>query len=301
MNSKIASILLMSLVLFFSTAEGQQLNPSETQFFINPYLANPALAGMNKNELIVNTAFRSQMENVPGSPKTLAFTADYRTANNVGIGLNFNSQQAGLLKQTNFLMSYAYHIPMTDEDDETLHLGFSMGFSKDILDYNSLIGDAGDPVVIGYNGRVMNWTVDAGAAYSLNGFCVQLAAPNLNRTMNKKNDYMADYPIFYAAVNYELPINESFTINPKIAFRGIQNYNNILDLGLQVKFKEPFGLSAMYHSNQSFSLGASYTYEKQWQLLCLYNTPTKSLKGLQNGIFEIGLRFRFESVGISNY
>jgi hypothetical protein len=174
-----------------------------------------------------------------------------------------------------------------------------MGFSKDILDYNSMVGDAGDPIVIGYNGRIMNWNVDAGAAYMKNGFCVQLAAPNLNRTMNKKKDFMADYPIFYAAVNYEMAINESITLNPKIAFRGIQNYNNILDVGLQVQFKEPLGLSAMYHSNQSYSIGAAYTYQKQWQVLCLYNTPTQSLKGLQNGIFEMGLRFRFESVGNS--
>jgi type IX secretion system PorP/SprF family membrane protein len=301
MSSYLRTGLLLTICMFFlcRSLNAQQLNPSETQFFINPYLANPSLAGMIKNELIVNTAFRSQMENLPGSPKTLAFTADYRSSNNVGLGLNFNSQQAGLLKQTNLLLSYAYHIPMTEEDNEYLHLGFSMGFSKDILDYNSMVGDIGDPIVIGYNGRTMNWNVDAGIAYMKNGFCVQLAAPNLNRTMNKKHDFMADYPIYYAAVNYEMAISESITLNPKIAFRGIQNYNNILDLGLQVQFKEPFGLSTMYHSNQSYSIGASYTYQKQWELLCLYNTPTQSLKGLQNGIFEIGLRFRFESVGIS--
>jgi type IX secretion system PorP/SprF family membrane protein len=234
---------------------------------------------------------------MPGSPKTLAFTADYRNSNSVGLGINFNSQQAGLLKQTNFLLSYAYHIPLSDEEEEYIHLGFSLGFSKVLLDYASLIGDAGDPTMIGYTGRVMNWNVDAGVAYSKYGFCIQLAAPNLNRSMNKKTDNVADYPTFYAAMNYEMPISESIKINPKIAYRGIQNYNNILDLGLQVQFKDPFGLSAMYHSDQSFSAGATYTYERQWQILCLYNTPSKSLKALQGGIFELGLRFRFEGVG----
>lgn len=297
-KSILGSICLVLLIA--EPAVAQQLNPSETQFFINPYLANPAMAGMKPQELIINSAYRSQWDKVPGSPKTIAFTADYRSPNNVGLGLNFNSQSAGLLTQTNFLLSYAYHIPLSDEEDEFLHMGFSAGFSKDMLDYNSLIGDATDPVVIGYNGRVVNWTVDAGIAYSINGLNVQLAAPNLNRTLNKKNDFMADYPIFYAAVNYEMQLSDELMINPKLAFRGIQNYNNIFDVGVQVQFKEPFSVSALYHSNQSYSLGVSYAYENQWQLVCMYNTPTKNLKGLANGIFEMGIRFRFANLGKEN-
>ena len=66
-------------------------------------------------------------------------------------------------------------------------------------------------------------------------------------------------------------------------------------MGIQIKFKEPLSISGMYHSNHSYSIGASYAYQNIWQVLCLYNTPTKSLKGLQNGIFELGLRFRFEN------
>jgi type IX secretion system PorP/SprF family membrane protein len=255
---------------------------------------------MAHQELVLNTAYRSQWDKVLGSPKTIAITADYRSSNNVGLGLNFNSQKAGLLTQTNFLLSYAYHIPLSEEEDNYIHMGFSTGFSKDILDYNSLIGDAADPVVIGYNGRVVNWTVDAGLAYSKNGFFIQLAAPNLNRTMNKKNDFMADYPVFYAAINYEMPVSDGLMVNPKIAYRGIQNYNNTIDIGVQVQFKEPFSISALYHSNQSYSLGVSYAYQNQWQLVCIYNTPSKNLKGLVNGIFEMGLRFRFANLGEKN-
>lgn len=292
--------LINLLLLSTTTLLAQQLNPSETQFFINPYLANPAMAGMKPQELIINSAYRSQWDKVPGSPKTIAFSADYRSPNNVGLGININSQSAGLLTQTNFQLSYAYHIPLSDEEEEFLHMGFSAGFSKDMLDYNSLVGDATDPVVIGYNGRVVNWTVDAGIAYSLNGLNLQLAAPNLNRTLNKKNDFMADYPIFYAAVDYEMQLNETLVINPKLAFRGIQNYNNIIDFGVQLRFNEPFSVSALYHSNQSYSLGVSYAYENQWQLVCMYNTPIKNLKGLANGIFEMGIRFRFPNLGKLN-
>ncbi len=295
------NIIGLVCLIFASTvsADAQQLNPFETQFFLNPYLSNPAFAGMKLQELIIQTAYRSQWDRLQGSPKNIAFTADYRSPMNVGLGLNFNKQSTGLLSQTSFLLSYAYHIPISIEADEYLHLGFSTGLSKDMLDYNTLIGDAADPVVIGYNGRVVNWVVDAGLAYSKNGFYVQLAAPNINRTMNKETSLVSDYPSFYAAINYEIKLSNKIMLNPKLAIRGIQNYNNIFDLGLQVQFKEPLSISTLYHSNQSFSLGVSYEYQNQWQLICIYNTPMKSLKGLVNGIFELGLRFRFASQGIN--
>ena len=85
-------LVFICLVFLFATPVlAQQLNPSETQFFINSYLANPAMAGMKPQELIINSAYRSQWDKVTGSPKTIAFTADYRSPNNVGLGLNFNS------------------------------------------------------------------------------------------------------------------------------------------------------------------------------------------------------------------
>lgn len=282
-------IFFMSIVY----CNAQQLNPPETQFFINQYLANPAMAGLVNNELLINTSYRSQLDQVPGSPKTMSFTADYRFPGNVGIGLNLNRQQAGLLSHTSYMASYAYHIQLNEENNEHLHMGFSTGWSKDMIDMASLIGSANDPIVNGYNGNLVNWNVDAGATYEKNGFCIQVAAPNFNRTLNKKNDFMADYAIFYVAANYTMPLSDEIVVNPKIAFRGIQNYNNILDIGAELQFKEPFRLSAMYHNNQSFSAGFSYSYQTQRQLIGLYNTPTKVMQGLVNGIFEIGLRFRF--------
>ncbi|OYZ47229.1 MAG: hypothetical protein B7Y15_14910, partial [Bacteroidetes bacterium 24-39-8] len=86
--SKTIVVLLYMLFVYATPVFAQQLNPSETQFFINPYLANPALAGMKPQEIVINSAYRSQWDKVPGSPKTIAFTADYRSPNNVGLGLN---------------------------------------------------------------------------------------------------------------------------------------------------------------------------------------------------------------------
>jgi hypothetical protein len=57
LNKTIIGLIYLLLQLAVS-AEAQQLNPSETQFFINPYLANPAMAGMKPQELILNTAYR---------------------------------------------------------------------------------------------------------------------------------------------------------------------------------------------------------------------------------------------------
>jgi type IX secretion system PorP/SprF family membrane protein len=276
----------------------QQLNPSESQYFVNQYLANPAMAGLVNNELLVNTSYRGQWDQVPGSPQTMLFTGDYRFKGNVALGLNINSQKAGLLTQTRMMATYAYHIALGGTN-ENLRMGFSVGWTKAMLDYSKLVGSPNDAVVYGFNSKNSIWDIDAGVAYENNGFCIQAASANLRRILNKEYQDVSDYAMYYTSVSYKMFVNEELTINPKIAYRGVHNYDNILDVGAELIFKEPFGIYGMYHSNKSYSIGFNYLYQNQWKMFCIYNTPTKDLQGLANGAFEVGLQFRLQPKGVN--
>jgi type IX secretion system PorP/SprF family membrane protein len=189
------------------------------------------------------------------------------------------------------MATYAYHIKLGGEN-EYLRMGFSIGWTKAMLDYTNLVGNPSDAVVYAFNKKNSMWDVDAGFAYEKNGFCIQAAPMNLRRLIDKVYQDVSDYPLFYTAVNYKFALSDEVQMNPMIAYRGIHNYNNILDIGTQFIFTEPMTITGMYHSNQSYSLGFGYTYEKKWQLICLYTSPTKDLQGLANGTFEVGLQFR---------
>lgn len=96
-------------------------------------------------------------------------------------------------------------------------------------------------------------------------------------------------------------------VHPKVAYRGVRNYQDMIDFGVEVKtFADQLGLSTLYHSNKSFSFGLSYQKSKQWQLLAAYSTAATPIQSYSNGSFELGLQLnlsnmkRAEKVDVKN-
>ncbi len=98
-----------------------------------------------------------------------------------------------------------------------------------------------------------------------------------------------------SAISYKISSSD-WQLQPKLMYRGVRNYNDILDFGAELRvLSEQLGFMSMYHTNKSMSYGLSYQNPKQWQLLMLYNTPTQALKSYANGTFEIGLQLYLKS------
>ena len=100
-----------------------------------------------------------------------------------------------------------------------------------------------------------------------------------------------------AAVSYRF-INDRqnfVVIEPKLVYRGIRNFKNILDAGLNLEFYESkLLMSAVYHSTRSFTIGAGITYNNKLSILCQHTTNTSDLQSYYNGEFEIALKYRFK-------
>ncbi len=114
--------LVSTCFLLFYSKVHAQLNPLSSQYFQNTYLANPAMAGMQKG-LRVNLAYRNQWSSMPGSPKNTVVTSDYQK-NRVGLGLSMLKDQAGLLNRTQVLGTYDYHLPLNGTES-ALHFCLS--------------------------------------------------------------------------------------------------------------------------------------------------------------------------------
>ena len=104
-----AKLFVTALLMCTLYSRAQVLNPLQSIYFQNPYLYNPALAGMDDN-ININLAYRAQWTEFAGTPKTTSFTTDFQPTEKVGLGINIEEDQAGLLTQTNILGTYAYHV-----------------------------------------------------------------------------------------------------------------------------------------------------------------------------------------------
>lgn len=268
-----------------------QINPIGAQYFQNRYLANPAMAGFQSG-LSINLAYRKQWNNIPGAPQNISVTGDYGTEK-VGVGFNFYKDEAGLLSRSRVQASYAYHLPLND-DDKKLHFGVSLGIQSQHLNSSNIIGAPNDLMTVRFNDQEKIIDGDFGMAYTSNNLSIEGSITNIKSQLKIENLQPADFSTFYTAVGYKIKLID-WQIEPKVVYRGVRNFKDLLDLGTEIRTaSDQLGFMSMYHSNNSMSFGISYQQKKNWQLFLLYNTPTQALRSYATGTFEIGFQLNLK-------
>lgn len=270
-----------------------QLGPLAAQYFQNPYLANPAMAGVNQG-LEVSLGYRSQWSKMPGAPEQQALTLAYGK-NRTGWGVNLYLDRTGLQRQLRALASYAYHLPLSTE--QALHFGLSVGISQQRLSLEDIQGRPDDLSAQRYNDRDAYLDGDFGIAYTYNGFRLEASLPNLDRLLrsNRENG-MVDIATFYAAAGYKfgLTTDQNLQLEPKVAYRGVKGFDSVIDAGAAFWFEDgQLMLSGLYHSSKSATFGLGMDLKKKYRVLATYTTQTSALSNYTNGSFELGLGMKF--------
>ena len=283
------------LLLCISGTVFSQLNPMGSIYYQNQYMANPALAGITKGWEL-NAAYKAQWTGIKGAPNMQGLTAAYGSENyRTGLGLTVFNDKAGIVRTTSVKATYAYHLQLNNNATK-IDFGLSAGILDENVDRPAVIGDPDDPSTANFNTRKLYLDADFGLAQRTNGLTLQGTLPNLKRLF--KRDLLrnvADRMLFMAAVAYRFE-NEAnqLEIEPKVAFRAVENYKDLIDAGINFGFSENrLMLSGMYHSSGSVTFGAGTTYKKQFTVLFQYTTNTTDLQRSSNGEAEIALRYNF--------
>ncbi|MCZ4243525.1 PorP/SprF family type IX secretion system membrane protein [Pedobacter punctiformis] len=288
-------IMIAIGILLMSKTYGQ-LNPMGSMYYQNQYLANPAMAGVEQGWEL-NGSYKAQWTAINGAPSMQAVTAAYGAPNkNVGIGINFYNESAGVIRRTSIKGTYAYHIALNNKTS-FIDFGLSAGVMDEWVDFNRVVGDLGDQSLYNFNQRKLYFDGDFGVAFRTQQLTVQGSLPNLKRLFDRDlQRNVADRFLYLGAVSYKI-YNESgavSVIEPKFMYRGVENYKDIIDLGAQVQFwGDKLIMNGMYHSTNSVTIGAGTVYKNQLSILCQYTTNTSDLQTYSNGEFEIGLKYNF--------
>lgn len=290
---KLIYISTLSIVIIFGAVQTKaQLGPLSAQYFQNPYLANPAMAGINQG-VEVSLGYRTQWSKMPGAPEQQALTLGYGK-NRTGWGVNLYLDRAGLQRQLRALASYAYHLPISSE--QSLHFGLSVGVSQQRLSLEDIQGRPDDLSAQRYNDREAYLDGDFGIAYTYNGLRVEAALPNLDRLLRSdRENGMVDIATFYAAAGYRfgLTTDQSWELEPKVAYRGVKGFDSVVDAGAALWFENgQLMLSGLYHSSKSATFGLGMDLKKRYRVLATYTTQTSALGNYTNGSFELGLGLR---------
>jgi len=293
---KTLRIFLSLCTLFLSTAAYSQLNPMGSMFYQNQYLSNPAMAGLEKGAEL-NATYKAQWTAIEGAPAMQAVTATYGSnSRKVGLGLSFYNEKSGVIQRTNFKGTYAYHLPL-NSGDSFLDFGLSAGLMNEWIDFSKIKGDQSDIAFGNFNERKLYFDGDFGVAFRTGNINLQAALPNLKRFFNRDlKRAVLDRASYFAAASYKFrsPNAVLSEIEPKVSYRGMENYRNIVDLGLNAQlWGNKMLLSTIYHTTSSVTAGVGTTYQNQLSILVMYTSNTKDLQNYSNGEFEIGLKYNF--------
>lgn len=145
MKRRIYILLVFQLGLFGAYS---QQTPSYTQFVLNLYALNPAVAGTNLGfEALVGT--RIQWIGMPQAPVTNFASVTYGWRKNFsyrghhGAGFYGEDDRQGMFSSKAMYLSYAYHLRIFTG----LHIGAGLSAGVRRMGLNQLLYDAGDPAL----------------------------------------------------------------------------------------------------------------------------------------------------------
>jgi hypothetical protein len=153
-------------------------------------------------------------------------------------------------------------------------------------------GDVNDPSVSTFNRRDNYFEAEYGMAYTDTKLTLQASLPNVRSLFTGDNKAVDGGGIFFTAAAYKFAVDETITsVEPKLCYRGVKGYDNILDAGVNVAFlNNVASVMAMYHTSKSLTAGIGVNVIKSVAIQAMYTTQTGGVKTYVNGAYEVGVK-----------
>jgi type IX secretion system PorP/SprF family membrane protein len=266
------------------------LQPSGTQYYLNQYLANPAMAGLDSG-LNLNAAHRRQWTGIDEAPVNTFITGDLRVGNS-GFGVNIYTDKAGQLSGTRVALSYAYHLPLDRAGNRLLHFGLSVAVNTSRVSAYELDGDLSDPSLAAYNERNNYFEGEYGMAYTDRHLTLQVSVPNARTLFSGKELGVNSGTVLFTAASYRLDLGGGISsLEPKLCYRHVKGYDGIVDAGVQLGFlNNVITVMGLYQSSKNFTGGAGVQIGKVVTIQAMYTTQTGGLKNYSDGTYELGVK-----------
>lgn len=325
MLKQFMTVLACFLLLF---AKAQQ-RPYYTQYIMNNYIINPAVAGI-ENYWDVKASHRIQWVGLQDAPVTTYFTIhgplkksdydresatsfhasgqnprgqaywqDYTSAEpHQGVGFTMINDRTGPLNRFAVYGTYAYHMGISPTT--SLSGGISVGFTNVSLDASKLNfgGTTVDPAVSG-SGQINRIKPDISAGlwlYSKDYF-LGLAAQQIipqplsfsDNTVYLQNGKLL--PHLFLSAGYRMPINEDISFLPSMLLRYITPLPLGFDLNVKFQYQDLLWAGASYRYQDGFAAMIGVNLNHSINIGYSYDAQTSNLNTVSRGTHEILIGF----------
>ncbi|MFY0675416.1 MAG: PorP/SprF family type IX secretion system membrane protein [Bacteroidia bacterium] len=287
--------ILRFLPLLFVLGLGKQAlaqNPLISQYFLNNYILNPSLAGVN-GELSALAAYRQDLIGFDNGPQTqmLSFEMPFKEQK-FGIGAYLMNSTIGPQRRTTFQASYAYHIRLAD--DVNISFGLGANIWNTGIDFNQLSDpefNINDPVLLGGRTSATSFDANAGLTFSTTNFYTGFSTMNLLQTNNVFGDANAVFGNarhFHWITGFNIPLVDSvWNFEPSFLIRYAYGNAPQADLNARFLYKDFIWFGASYRARYTFvgsfgvrvkeMLDVGYSYDHHASPINIFGGPSHEI------------------------
>lgn len=274
----------------------QQL-PHFSQYFLNDYLINPAVAG-SRDYFEGTSTHRYQWEGVTDAPRTYTLSVNGPTKNRkMGFGGYLFTDHVGPTRRTGINISYAYHLKISES--LKLGLGLSAGLLQFMIDGSKItLRDEDDAIIT--NGVQSELKPDAGFGLYLyhKKFFFGFSAPQLLHSKVKffkegANPTGTLPAHFFVTAGYKYDLSEDFTIEPIIFAKYISPVPLQIEGTIKVTYKSKLWLAGTYRDKDAITASLGVFLNNNFTVAYAHDFTTTNLRNYSNGSHEIMVAARF--------
>lgn len=297
------ALCVLGLLHFCDAGKGfaQQL-PHYSNYMLNNYVMNPAVAGTNPYfEGVSNN--RYQWIGITDAPRTYILSVNGPTKSlNVGLGGILFTDIVGPTRRTGCYFSYAYHIKMNEK--VKVSLGLSGGLLQFMVDASKItLRDATDQAIS--NGLQSVLAPDFGlGVYAYSSDKKWYAGASMPQILQNKIDFFetANSSLnklathFYLTGGYKYKLNDDFTFEPSALIKFVNPAPVQFDLSLRAIYHEKMWAGFAYRHLDAVSVIVGYTMQQNLTFAYAYDFTTSNIRKYSSGTHEIMIGIKFHKI-----
>ena len=263
---------ILLIFLFKGSVKAQQF-PIYSQYMMNGFLLNPAVAG-HEGYTAINLTIREQWVGLKDAPSTYALTGQTRLLKNsfisrsksvrrrkrvmsrsgrVGLGGYIFNDINGAISKTGFSGTYAYHLTLNRSQ---LSMGASLSTFQYKIDKNKLNPeDEEDRLLLETESKAFITDANMGAYYSDKNIYAGLSVQNLFESFFRFNNREgAGFKLerqYLAMAGYRFDVIDFLFLEPSFLFKASESMVAQIDMNIKVYYKEDYWAGISYRSGSS--------------------------------------------------
>ena len=308
-------IYISFFAALISLSVNAQQGPLYSQYMVNKFLYNPAVAGAN-GYTSINLMAREQYTGFVNPPRTFSLTGQTRLLDDsyimrklqvkknskkatrderIGLGAHIYNDHNGIVSKTGIELTYAYHINF----DNNYQLSFGLsgsGFQYKLDDSEAYIKNPDDPL-LNSNSKAF-WVPDAtfGSYFTNSHTYAGVSMNNLFGSALKlgsahfKDNFRTARTLNVMA-GYRYNFENGLTLEPSTMLRAAK-LATVLDLSAKILYKNDYWLGFSYRSDKTVVSMIGFSVEV-FYFAYAFDGSLNTVKTFGNGSHELIIGFRF--------